>query len=195
LHQDEGWHLHQPATRSTVVLPQGDVAEKSAIKRTRQPFVRQEGIMARRDFPLSINRRRLLATGAAAATAAISLRADRVDAALADTVQLPALTPEVPPLTVCAATARRLLEIARRNEIRREAGLPLLSTVKELRRMKEHEDGELRRIEFEQIDAQYQKEVWDAVLRPRREADGNPNWFTSYDRDHRGPRRRLAASR
>jgi hypothetical protein len=75
----------------------------------------QEGIMARRDFPLNIDRRRLLATGAAVATAAIALRADRVDAALADTVQLPALTPEVPPLNVCAAAARRLIEIARRN--------------------------------------------------------------------------------
>ena len=73
--------------------------------------------------------------------------------------------------------ARRFLDIARRNEIRRKAGLPLLSTVKELRRMKEHEDGELRRIEFEQFEAQYQKEVWDAVLRPRREAEGDPNWF------------------
>jgi hypothetical protein len=63
--------------------------------------------MARPDFPLNIDRRRLLAAGAAVATAAIALRADRVDAALADTVQIPALTPEVPPLNVCAATARR----------------------------------------------------------------------------------------
>jgi hypothetical protein len=96
--------------------------------------------MARRDFPLSIDRRRLLATGAAVATAAIAMRADRVDAALADTVQLPALTPEVPPLNVCAATARRLLDIARRNEIRREANLPLLSITKELRRMKDQKN-------------------------------------------------------
>ena len=92
--------------------------------------------MARRDFPLNIDRRRLLATGAAVATAAIALRADRVDAALADTVQLPALTPEVPPLNVCAATARRLIEIARRNELRGEANLPLLSISKELRRLR-----------------------------------------------------------
>jgi hypothetical protein len=53
--------------------------------------------MARRDFPLNIDRRRLLAAGAAVATAAIAPRADRVDAALADTAQLPALTTEVPP--------------------------------------------------------------------------------------------------
>jgi hypothetical protein len=47
--------------------------------------------MARRDFPLNIDRRRLLATGAAVVTAAIALRADRVDVALADTVQISAL--------------------------------------------------------------------------------------------------------
>ena len=56
--------------------------------------------MAEPDFTLKIDRRRLLATGAVVATAAIALRADRVDAALADTAQLPALTPEVPPLNV-----------------------------------------------------------------------------------------------
>jgi hypothetical protein len=143
----------------------------------RQPFVSQEGIMARPDFPLNIDRRRLLATGAAAATAAIALGAGSVKVALANAAQPASLPAEAPALNVCAATARRLLDIARRNEIRREAGLPLLSTVKELRRMKEHEDGELRRIEFEQFEAQYQKEVWDAVLRPRREAEGDPNWF------------------
>jgi hypothetical protein len=83
--------------------------------------------------------------------AAIALRADRVDAALADTVELPALTPEVPPLNVCAATARRLLEICRRNELRREAKLPLLPIAKELRRIKLQEDLE----EFERFEAAY----------------------------------------
>jgi hypothetical protein len=131
--------------------------------------------MARRDFPLSINRRRLLATGAAVATAAIALRADRVDAALADTVQLPALTPEVPPLNVCAATARRLLEIARRNELRREAKLPLLPIAKELRRMKRQEDLE----EFERFEVACGEAVWEEVLKARREAEGNPNWRPS----------------
>jgi hypothetical protein len=121
--------------------------------------------MARRDFPLNIDRRRLLATGAAVATAAIALRADRVDSALADTVQLPALTPEVPLLNVCAATARRLLEIARRNEIRREAKLPLLPIAKELRRTKKQEELE----EFERFEAVHGKAVWEDVLKARRE--------------------------
>jgi hypothetical protein len=87
------------------------------------------------------------------------------------------LPAEAPPLNVCAATARRLLDIARRNEIRRQAGLPLLSTVKELRRMKQQEDEELRRIEFERFEAQHRNAVWDEVLKPRREAETNPNWF------------------
>jgi len=132
--------------------------------------------MARRDFPLNIDRRRLLTTGAAVATAAIALRADRVDAALADTVQLPALTPEVPPLNVCPATARRLLEIARRNEIRREAKLPLLPIAKELRRIKRQEDLE----EFERFEAAYGRVVWEEVLKARREAEGNPNWRPNW---------------
>jgi hypothetical protein len=109
-------------------------------------------------------------------TAAIALRADRVDVALADTVQLSALTPEVPPLNVCAATARRLLEIARRNEIRREAKLPLLPIAKELRRMKKQEELE----EFERFEALHGKAVWQEVLKPRREAEGDPNWRPSW---------------
>ena len=133
--------------------------------------------MAKTDFPLTIDRRRLLASAAAVTATGILPGVKLADAAAADVPQSSALTHQAEPTKLSAATARRLLDIARRNEIRREAGLPLLSTVKELRRMKEHEDGELRRIEFEQFEAQYQKEVWDAVLRPRREAEGDPNWF------------------
>jgi hypothetical protein len=132
--------------------------------------------MAKTDFPLSMDRRRLLATGAAVAAAAISLRAGRVDAALADTVQLRALTPEVPPLNVCPATARRLRAIARRNEIRREAKLPLLPIAKELRRMKKQEELE----EFERFEAVYGKAVWEEVLKARREAEGNPHWRPTW---------------
>jgi hypothetical protein len=132
--------------------------------------------MTEADFPLNIDRRRLLATGAAVATTAIALRADRVDPALADTVQLPALTPEVLPLNVCAATARRLVEIALRNELRQEAQLPLLSVPKELRRMKKQEELE----EFDRFEAAYGKAVWEEVLKARREAESNPNWRPSW---------------
>ena len=132
--------------------------------------------MARRDSPLNIDRRRLLAAGAAVATAAIAPGAGSVGAALADTVQLPALTPEAPPLNVCAATARRLKGIARRNEIRREAKLPPLSVVKELRRIKRQEELE----EFERFEAVHAEAVWQEVLKPRREAEGDPNWRPSW---------------
>ena len=79
-------------------------------------------------------------------------------------------------MNVCAATARRLLEIARRNEIRQEAKLPLLPIAKELRRMKKQEELE----EFERFEATYGKVVWEEVLKPRREAEDNPNWRPSW---------------
>ena len=129
--------------------------------------------MARRDFPLSINRRRLM-TAAAAVTASGSILpvVKRAAAAAApDLFQSPPLTLEVEPRNFCAATARRLLEIASRNEIRREAKLPLLPIAKELRRIKRQEDLE----EFERFEAVHGKAVWQEALKPRRETEGNPN--------------------
>jgi hypothetical protein len=133
--------------------------------------------MARRDFPLSMDRRRLL-TAAAAVTATGVLPGVKLadGAAAPDLFESPPLTLEVEPGNFSAATARRLLEIARRNEIRREAKLPLLPIPKELRRMKRQEDLE----EFERFEAVYGKAVWDEVLKERREAEGNPNWRPSW---------------
>jgi hypothetical protein len=134
--------------------------------------------MARRDFPLSINRRRLM-TAAAAVTATGSILpvVKRADAAAApDLFQSPPLTRKAEPANFCAATARRLLEIARRNEIRREADLPLLSIAKELRRMKDQE----KLAEFERFEVAYGEAVWEEVLKARREAEGNPNWRPSW---------------
>jgi hypothetical protein len=97
----------------------------------------------------------------------------RADAAAADILQSSALTLEAEPANFCAATARRVLEIARRNEIRREANLPLLSIAKELRRMKKQEELE----EFSRFEAAYGKAVWQEVLKARRVTQGNPNWM------------------
>jgi hypothetical protein len=85
--------------------------------------------MAGPDFPLSINRRRLMTAAAAVtATGSILTVVKRAAAAAApDLFQSRPLTLEAAPANVSAPTARRLLEIARRNEIRREANLPLLS--------------------------------------------------------------------
>jgi hypothetical protein len=122
---------------------------------------------------LSIDRRRLLTSAAAVTAAAI---APDANSAARPFVQLSQVTSEAGPANVSAATARRLLEIARRNELRREANLPLLSIAKELRRMKDQETRE----EFERFEAAYGRAVWDEVLRPRREAEGNPRWRPTW---------------
>ena len=83
-------------------------------------------------------------------------------------------------LNVCATTARRIAEIRRRNETRREAKLDLLPIVKELRRMKETEDGQKFSDAFGRFVAKYSKSVWDEVLKPRREVLGDPNWRPRY---------------
>ena len=126
---------------------------------------------------LSINRRRLMTAAAALTATGILPGVRRADAAAApDLFQSPPLTLEVEPGNFCAATARRLVEIALRNEIRQEAKLPLLSVPKELRRIKRQEDlGE-----FSRFEAAHGKAVWDEVLKARREAEGNPNWRPNW---------------
>jgi hypothetical protein len=54
----------------------------------------------------------------------------------------------------------RFKEIPLRNKLRKEAGLPLLSVVKALRRMKTTEDAE----RFHQFATLHQKAVWNEVL-------------------------------
>jgi hypothetical protein len=98
------------------------------------------------------------------------------DAAAADVLRSPPLTRKAERANFCAATALRLLEIARRNEIRREAKLPLLPIAKELRLMKRQEDLE----EFAGFQGARARAVWEEALKPRREAEGNPNWRPSW---------------
>ena len=81
-----------------------------------------------------LNRRQLLASAAAAATAIAT-----PDAACATAVSIQTPASFDPTRHFSDATARRLREIVQRNETRREAKLPLLSIPKELRRMKHHE--------------------------------------------------------
>jgi hypothetical protein len=133
--------------------------------------------MAKPDFPLNIDRRRLLASAAAAVTATGSILpgVKLADAAAADVLQSPPLTRKAERTNFCAATARRLVEIARRNEIRREAKLPLLPIAKELRWIKQQEELE----EFSRFEAAYGKAMWQEVLKPRREVEG-PNWRPSW---------------
>ena len=69
---------------------------------------------------------------------------------------------------VCAGTAQKIKEIAARNIIRAEAGLPLLSVPQELRRMKQITDAMV----FEEFAERHRQAVWDEVLGPMREAKG-----------------------
>ena len=134
--------------------------------------------MAKTQFPNGIeqrpklDRRQLLASATALSVAGIipSLRVTEAPRAQA----LPSLppTPEVQGPNLSTAMAGRMAEIARRNEIRQEAGLPLLPIPRELRRMKQQEEAE----EFERFEAAHGRAIWDAILKPRREAEGNPNW-------------------
>ena len=86
--------------------------------------------------PEVINRRSLL-TGAAAMAAVSTIPKVTAAEAVPASVQPVALRSEARAPKVCVGTARRLLEIRRRNELRQAGQLPLLSITKELRRMKQ----------------------------------------------------------
>jgi hypothetical protein len=92
--------------------------------------------MAKQNFPCVDRRCLLISTGAFAAYS-IEPNVECAEVtSLATEAQPLSAAPGIQGLDVCAATARRLLEIEERNEIRREAQLPLLSIPREVRRMK-----------------------------------------------------------
>jgi hypothetical protein len=123
---------------------------------------------------LSIDRRQLLVAAAALSIGTIP----GIEAAAEVTNSGPAVPvaeiarSETAAWNVCAGTARKIKEIATRNIIRAEAGLPLLSIPRELRRMKMVEDA----MAFEAFADRYGESVWEEVLAPVREARGEPNW-------------------
>ena len=127
---------------------------------------------------LTIDRRRLLASGTALAATGIAPKADPAKAVNAAEATMGAATvnslptTETPGWNVCAVTARRIEEIATRNRIRQEAGLPLLSIPRELRRMKETAKAEA----FEAFAEVHREAVWEEVLAPMRQARGTPTW-------------------
>ena len=133
--------------------------------------------MAKAEFPnslqpsLGLDRRQLLASATALSVASILPGVRAAEAPLPHALRSLPPTPVQSP-NFCAATARRVLEIEARNELRREAGLPLLPIVRELRRMKENEVAQ----EFERFETAHRDAIWDAVLKPRRKAEGDPNW-------------------
>jgi hypothetical protein len=82
-------------------------------------------------------------------------------------------------LKVCATTARRLAEIECRNQLRREAKLPVLGIARELRHLKEQADRQKFWEAFRPFAAKHRQAVWDEVLKPRRELEG-PNWRPNW---------------
>ena len=123
---------------------------------------------------LSLDRRQLLASAAAVTAAGIVPIAEAAKAGNPARAANPATIPvsNVSALNVCASTARKIQEIAKRNRIREEAALPLLSIPKELRKIKNAEIA----AEFDEFADRHRQEVWKEVLAPVRQAKGEPNW-------------------
>ena len=119
---------------------------------------------------LSLDRRQLLASVAAGLAPIAESAGPAYPAEATNEATIPAS--DVPALNVCAGTAKKIGEVARRNIIRAEAGLPLLSIPKELRRMKMVEDAAA----FEEFADLRRQAVWNEVLAPVRQARGEPNW-------------------
>ena len=118
----------------------------------------KEGIMAKTDFPLTIDRRRLLVSAAVLPAASVVSIGMPAGAATAGGIRSFATAPEAGAANVCSATATRLAEIVRRNALRNEFGLPLLSVATELRRMKTAADtGKVERFRNALRDRSFKK--------------------------------------
>jgi hypothetical protein len=139
----------------------------------------QEDFMARPIFPaqsdqtLRLDRRQLLGSVAVITATGMTAGVERLECAKPPAlVNVAESSPaEIRTCNVCATMRRRLEEIAQRNRIREEAGLPLLCVTKELRRMKAQADAEL----FRRFEAVHRTAVWGEVLKPMRDATGDPN--------------------
>jgi hypothetical protein len=125
---------------------------------------------------LDINRRHLLTSAAIVSVAPNIPRASflaRTGITNSDTHASP--YPEVAAPDFSKITILRIREIAQRNSIREQAGLPLLSVPKELRRMKEAADAE----KFRAFVEANRKRVYAKMLRRIRGRCGEPNWAPS----------------
>jgi hypothetical protein len=112
--------------------------------------------------------RRQLLCGAAAAAAISGLPASEPAVAAPQEIETANLSSWS---HFSTATCSRLEEIAFRNRVRKEAGLPLLSVAKELRRMKMVADEK----RFRRFAALHREAVWNDVVKIVREEIGDPN--------------------
>jgi hypothetical protein len=126
----------------------------------------------------NIDRRQLLISAPTVALAAISPNITHGEALgkseIAQATEAPSSI-EAQTSNLDNVTVLRLREIAERNRIRLEAGLPLLSVAKELRRLKEAADTE----RFRKFAYAHRKRVYDKMLARTRRQFGDPNWAPS----------------
>src|SRR5690349_10165677 len=122
--------------------------------------------------PKGFNRRQLLGSAAGLVAAGVAAAQKNEPAEISD---LHGSAPTSAPLNVCAGTARRLADIAARNRIRQEAGLPLLSIPQELRRMKNADDA----AEFEAFASEHSAAVYEEILKAERNRRGQSDWRPS----------------
>ena len=124
----------------------------------------------------NINRRRLWTSAATITVTGILPNIAHTEA-LADVQIVHQKKPLAPSADVQArnfgsVTVLRLRNILERNAIRQEAGLPLLSVPKELRRMKKAADAE----KFRKFADAHQEGVYHKMLAKVQRQCGDPNW-------------------
>jgi hypothetical protein len=133
----------------------------------------QESIVA--IFP-NLSRRQLLSSAATITVAGIAPNiACEAHARSEIAQQAQELAPpskEAQAQSFSAVTLLRLREIAERNDVRQEAGLPLLSVPKELRRMKEAADAE----KFKNFADAHRGRIHQKMLARVRRRCGDPRW-------------------
>ena len=131
--------------------------------------------MAKRNIPnqakVLLNRRRLLGTAAAVTAAGILPTAKAAECERVVGPAAGAQNSEAPP-NISATMGGKLAEITRRNQLRREADLPLLSVARELRQMKTIEAA-ADCAKFSEI---FASRVRDKTLARMRRRIGDPGW-------------------
>ena len=125
-----------------------------------------------------MNRRELLSSAVAATVARMPPNASQTEALPESDVLQPIERLLLPSAAESQAanfvevTVVRLQEIAQRNRIRQEAGLPLLSVAKELRRMKQAADVR----KFGSFADAHRKRVREKMQQRMRRQCGDPKW-------------------
>jgi hypothetical protein len=127
----------------------------------------------------NLSRRQLLSTAATAAVAGIA-PSITFDAHARSEIapQAQALAPsskEAHVQNFSAVTSLRMREIAERNRFRKEAGLPLLSISRELRRMMHAADSE----KFRKFAKAHRGRIYEKMLARVRRQRGDPQWAPS----------------